>query len=61
MNTLKQSATSTENTFTRDECHKELKAFRHKLFDLQNMIYADGRFSLLIILQGPHGYPGQIF
>ena len=29
-----------------------LKIYNHKLFDLQNMFYADGRFSLLIILQG---------
>ncbi len=52
MNTLQQSSTSPAEKFTKEECHKELRAFRHKLFDLQNVFYADGRFSLLIILQG---------
>ena len=52
MNTLQQSPTSPEGKFTKEECHEELKALRHKLFDLQNVFYADGRFSLLIILQG---------
>jgi PPK2 family polyphosphate:nucleotide phosphotransferase len=52
MNTLRQSATSPEDTFTKKECDKEIKAFHHKLFDLQNVFFADGRSSLLIILQG---------
>src|ERR1700685_3114257 len=52
MNTLRESPTSPAEKFTKEECNKELSAFRHKLFDLQNVFYADGRFSLLIILQG---------
>jgi len=52
MNTLKQSPTSPDDTFNKDECHKELRTYHNRLFDLQNMFYADGRFSLLIILQG---------
>lgn len=34
------------------ECKKELKKLREKLFDLQNIFYADGRQALLIVLQG---------
>ncbi len=52
MNTLQQSPTSPEGKFTKEECNSGLRTFRHKLFDLQNLFYADGRFSLLIILQG---------
>lgn len=37
---------------SKKECEKALKAFRKQLFELQNVFYADGRFSLLIILQG---------
>jgi PPK2 family polyphosphate:nucleotide phosphotransferase len=33
-------------------CNKELAIFHKKLFELQNVFYADSRFALLIILQG---------
>jgi len=33
-------------------CKKELKKIKKELFSLQNKFYADGRFGLLIILQG---------
>ena len=52
MSTLQQSPTSPDDTFDKEECHKGLRTYHNKLFDLQNMFYADGRFSLLIILQG---------
>lgn len=52
MNTLQQSATSPDDTFNKEECHKKLRTYHNNLFDLQNLFYADGRFSLLIILQG---------
>ncbi len=52
MNTLKQSATSPDDSFNKEKCHKEIRSYHNKLFDLQNLFYADGRFSLLIILQG---------
>jgi len=52
MNTLKQLAKSPDEKFTKEQCKKEMKAFHRKLFQLQNVFYADGRFSLLIILQG---------
>ena len=34
------------------KCKKELKKIKKELFSLQNKFYADGRFALLIILQG---------
>jgi PPK2 family polyphosphate:nucleotide phosphotransferase len=37
---------------TKDHFKKELKKIREKLFSLQNKFYADGRFGLLIVLQG---------
>ena len=33
-------------------CKKELKKIKKELFSLQNKYYADGRYGLLIILQG---------
>ncbi len=36
----------------KEECNIELLAFKKKLFDLQNIFYADHRFSLLVVLQG---------
>lgn len=38
--------------FSKGDCKKQLKVFRKKLFDLQNIFFADGRSSLLIIFQG---------
>lgn len=36
----------------KEYCKKELYEFHKQLFELQNVFYADGRFGLLIILQG---------
>ncbi|PHR48000.1 MAG: polyphosphate kinase [Fluviicola sp.] len=36
----------------KDETKNQLKLLKRELFKLQNKFYADGRFSLLIILQG---------
>ena len=35
----------------KDETKNQLKLLKRELFKLQNKFYADGRFSLLIILQ----------
>jgi PPK2 family polyphosphate:nucleotide phosphotransferase len=37
---------------SKKECKDELKSLRKKLFELQNVFYADGRFALLVIFQG---------
>src|ERR1039457_3388117 len=37
---------------TKEHFKKELKKVKEKLFSLQNKFYADGRFGLLIVLQG---------
>lgn len=34
------------------KCKEELKRYHKRLFELQNVFYADGRYGLLIILQG---------
>lgn len=52
MKRLKETATLPPNAASKSECKNELKAFHKKLFELQNVFYADGRYSLLIILQG---------
>ncbi|MFP5042492.1 PPK2 family polyphosphate kinase [Parasediminibacterium sp. JCM 36343] len=38
--------------FSKEACLKELKGFQKKLFDLQNVFFADGRFALLVVFQG---------
>ena len=38
--------------FDKDKCKKELKKLKFKLEDLQNLLYAEGKHSLLIVLQG---------
>ena len=52
MATLKNIPTSPPEAFSKKECKKALAALQDKLFDLQNLFYADGHFGLLIILQG---------
>lgn len=39
--------------YTKESCLQKLQECRHRLFDLQNMFYADNRFGLLVIFQGP--------
>jgi PPK2 family polyphosphate:nucleotide phosphotransferase len=52
MMNLKKIKTSPHQKFSQEECNKELSAFHKKLFELQNVFYADARFALLIIIQG---------
>jgi len=49
---LKNFLTSPPEKFSKQKCNKELEGFHKKLFDLQNVFYADARFALLIIFQG---------
>jgi PPK2 family polyphosphate:nucleotide phosphotransferase len=48
---LRDFSTSPNDNFTKKECNKEMKVFRNKLFELQNVFYADGRFALLVVFQ----------
>lgn len=52
MTKLKMISASPPKKYSKKECKKELTVFHKKLFELQNVFYADGRFALLIILQG---------
>ena len=52
MTKLKNFPTSPPKAFSKKGCTKELTEFHKKLFELQNIFYADGRFALLIIFQG---------
>ena len=52
MTKLKNIPTSSPEEFSKEKCNNELIAFQKKLFELQNIFYADGRFALLIIFQG---------
>lgn len=52
MTELKKNPTSPSEKFSKKECKKELSEFHKRLFDLQNVFYADARFALLVIFQG---------
>ena len=52
MKKLKDISTIPPETFSKKECEKELNAFHKRLFELQNVFYAESRFALLIIFQG---------
>lgn len=52
MNSLIEISTFPSKKFSKKECYKELTDFHKRLFELQNMFYADARFALLIIFQG---------
>ena len=52
MKHLIDQSTIPPSDFTKEFCKNELKSIKKKLFEIQNMFYADGRFSLLVILQG---------
>ena len=52
MTKLKNIPTLPSETFSKKECNKELAKYEKKLFELQNIFYADGHFALLIIFQG---------
>jgi PPK2 family polyphosphate:nucleotide phosphotransferase len=49
---LKAHPTLPDDKFSKKECEKELKILHEKLFELQNVFYADSRFALLVIFQG---------
>ncbi|NOT73445.1 MAG: polyphosphate kinase [Cyclobacteriaceae bacterium] len=49
---LKALSTLPDDTFSKKDCNDELKVLHKKLFELQNVFYADSRFALLIIFQG---------
>lgn len=49
---LDKISTKPPQTISKSEAKKNLVQLRKELFELQNMFYADGRFGLLIILQG---------
>ena len=49
---LKSIAVLPPDNISKKETKKAFKKLKKELFELQNMFYADGRFGLLIILQG---------
>ena len=49
---LQDTTTVPPEEFNKTECRQALKKFRDELFDLQNIFFADSRYSILIILQG---------
>lgn len=52
MKELKDISTLPPEQVIKKKCKEELRLFHKRLYELQNMFYADGRFGLLIILQG---------
>ncbi len=52
MEDLLNYSTLPPKEFEKSECKSKLKKFKEDLYLLQNKFYADGRFSILIILQG---------
>lgn len=44
MTKLKNISTLPEINYSKKECKKDLKSFKEKLFELQNVFYADNRF-----------------
>ena len=52
MKNLDDQSTSPPSDIDKKYCKKELKKIKKELFSLQNKFYADGRYGLLIILQG---------
>jgi PPK2 family polyphosphate:nucleotide phosphotransferase len=52
MKELKNISTKPPKQASKSKCKAELTAFHKQLFELQNVFYADGRYGLLIILQG---------
>lgn len=50
--TLKEMATRAPEALVKDEVKKELDDILEELDELQNMLYAEGKHSVLVILQG---------
>lgn len=44
--------THAPKNFNKEQCRKELKKMKFKLEDLQNLLFAESKHSLLVILQG---------
>lgn len=49
---LDEISTKPSSSISKSEAKKDLTRLRKELFELQNKFYADGRFGLLIVLQG---------
>lgn len=49
---LKDISPLSPDNYSKKECDGEMKTFHKKLFELQNVFYADGRFALLVVFQG---------
>lgn len=49
---LENLSTLPPEEFNKKKIKKELKKFRKELFQLQNKFYANGKYSMLIVLQG---------
>ncbi|HEU4606510.1 MAG TPA: PPK2 family polyphosphate kinase [Chitinophagaceae bacterium] len=52
MISLRDYSTIAPDESNKKDCKQELKEIRKDLFELQNKFYADGRFGLLVVLQG---------
>lgn len=52
MKELQEISTLPPKDASKEVCKEGLKAYREKLFELQNMFYANGNHGLLVILQG---------
>jgi len=48
---LKDFSSLPPDKFSKKECNKGMKTFHKKLFELQNVFYADSRFALLVVFQ----------
>jgi PPK2 family polyphosphate:nucleotide phosphotransferase len=49
---LNSISTKPDAQFEKEWCKEKLREYREQLFELQNVLYADGRFGILIVLQG---------
>jgi len=52
MKHINNISTKAPDNFTKSSASKELKYLHNQLYTLQNLFYAEGKYSLLIILQG---------
>lgn len=52
MKKLKHISTLPADEFNKKFCKDQLSKLKKRLFELQNVFYADGRYGLLIVLQG---------
>lgn len=52
MKNINDISTKAPDNVTKPETKKQLKKLNNQLFSLQNLLYADGKHALLVILQG---------